>query len=165
DDKVRPKRFYLAPGETSYRVEAIYEHDGWRNDTKLQMPTWRLGRVASAEDAIAQHMQHIERAFAIPEWGARTDVPAWMRNVAMVTTLHGMHYTGFMFNDYARMLEILRWMSTQISGDRVLVFISAWDGRYYWDYPNYRVSDRMGGAAGFKRLIDEGHSMGFQLMP
>jgi hypothetical protein len=70
-----------------------------------------------------------------------------------------------MFNDYARMLEILRWMSTQIPGDRVLVFISAWDGRYYWDYPTYRVSDRMGGDAGFRKLIDEGHKLGFKIMP
>ena len=31
DDKVRPKRFYFQPGEKAYRVEAIYEHDGWRN--------------------------------------------------------------------------------------------------------------------------------------
>ncbi|HEX3865391.1 MAG TPA: hypothetical protein VHV78_01520, partial [Gemmatimonadaceae bacterium] len=165
DDRVRPKRFYLAPGDTSYRVEAIYEHDGWRNDTRVQMPAWRLGRVSSAEDAIASHMQHIERAFAIPEWASRPDVPDWMRNIAMVTTLHGMHYTGYMFNDYAKMLEIMRWMSTQIPANRVLVFISAWDGRYYWDYPNYQVSDRMGGAAGFKRLVDEGHAMGFKIMP
>ena len=60
-----------------------------------------------------------------------------MRNIALVTTLHGMHYTGYMFNDYAKMLEILRWMATQIPAERVLVFLSAWDGRYYWDYPNY----------------------------
>ncbi len=165
DDRVRPKRFYLAPGEASYRIEAIYEHDGWRNDTRVQMPAWRLGHAATAEDAIAPHMQHLERAFAIPDWGTRTDVPAWMRDVAMVTTLHGMHYTGFMFNTYSNMLEILRWMATQIPPNRVLAFISAWDGRYYWDYPNYQVSDRMGGAAGFKRLVDGAHEMGFKIMP
>ena len=72
---------------------------------------------------------------ALPAWETRPDVPAWMRNVALVTTLHGMHYTGYMFNDYAKMLEILRWMATQIPAERVLAFISAWDGRYYWDYP------------------------------
>ena len=83
----------------------------------------------------------------------------------MVTTLHGMHYTGYMFNDYVKMLDTLRWMATQIPGDRVLVFISAWDGRYYWDYPNYKVSDRMGGDAGFRRLVDEGHKLGFKIMP
>jgi hypothetical protein len=165
DTRVRPKRFYLAPGDTSYRVEAIYEHDGWRNDKRIQTPAWRLGRVASAEDATALHMQHLERAFSIPEWGSRPDVPDWMRRIAMVTTLHGMHYTGYMFNDYAKMLNTLRWMSTQIPADRVLVFISAWDGRYYWDYPNYTVSDRMGGDAAFRRLVTEGQKLGFKIMP
>jgi hypothetical protein len=165
DTRVRPKRFYLAPGDTAYRVEAIYEHDAWRNDKRIETPAWRLGRVASADEAAALHMQHLERAFSIPEWSSRPDVPDWMRRVALVTTLHGMHYTGYMFNDYAKMLETLRWMSTQIPGDRVLLFISAWDGRYYWDYPNYKVSDRMGGDAGFRKLVDEGHKLGFKIMP
>jgi diadenosine tetraphosphatase ApaH/serine/threonine PP2A family protein phosphatase len=165
DDRMRPKRFYLAPGETSYRVEAVYEHDAWREDRKVSVPTWRLGRVANEQDATALHMQHIEKAFALKSWETRTDVPAWMRNLAMVTTLHGMHYTGYMFNDFAKMLDILRWMATQIPGDRVLVFLPAWDGRYYWDYPTYSVSDRMGGEGGFRRLIDEGHKLGFKLMP
>jgi hypothetical protein len=165
DARVRPKRFYLAPGDAGYRVEAIYEHDGWRNDKRVQTPAWRLGRVASADEAAALHMQHLERAFSIPEWNSRPDVPDWLRRIAMVTTLHGMHYTGYMFNDYAKMLDTLRWMSTQIPGDRVLVFISAWDGRYYWDYPNYTVSDRMGGEAAFRRLVTEGQKLGFKIMP
>ena len=165
DDRVRPKRFYFQPGETGYRMEAIYEHDGWRNDTRVSVPRWRLGRASSFEAAVEPHMTHIERAFQLPPWETRADVPDWMRKVAMVTTLHGMHYTGFMFNDYARMLEILRWMATQIPGDRVLVFISAWDGRYYWDYPNYTVSERMGGEAGFRRLVSEGQKLGFRIMP
>ena len=165
DNHMRPKRFYLAPGETSYRVEAVYEHDAWREDKRVSVPTWRLGRAATEQDATALHMQHIEKTFGLKSWETRTDVPAWMRNLAMVTTLHGMHYTGYMFNDFAKMLEILRWMATQIPGDRVLVFLPAWDGRYYWDYPTYKVSDRMGGEAGFHRLIDEGHKLGFRMMP
>ena len=165
DDRMRPKRFYLAPGETSYRVEAIYEHDGWREDRRITVPTWRLGRAATADDAASLHMQHVEKAFALKSWESRTDVPLWMRNVALVTTLHGMHYTGYMFNDYPKMLETLRWMATQIPAERVLVFVSAWDGRYYWDYPNYKVSERMGGEAAFRRLVDEGHTLGFKIMP
>ena len=54
DDRVRPKRFYLAPGDSTYRVEAIYEHDGWRNDKRVTVPRWRLGRAQSAEDAVDQ---------------------------------------------------------------------------------------------------------------
>jgi hypothetical protein len=88
-----------------------------------------------------------------------------MRRTALVTTLHGMHYTGYIFNDYARMLEILRWMATQIPPDRVVAFLSAWDGRYYWDYPEYTVSDRMGGEDGFRRLVGEAQKLGFRVMP
>jgi hypothetical protein len=83
----------------------------------------------------------------------------------MVTTLHGQHYTGFIFNDYARQLEILRWLATQIPASRVLVFLASWDGRYYWDYPNYVVPERMGGEAGFRTLITEGQRLGFRMMP
>jgi hypothetical protein len=165
DDKVRPKRFYFQPGEKFYRVEAIYEHDGWRNDRKITVPRWRLGYAKTFDGAVLSHMNFVESAFKLPMWETRTDVPAWTRRIAMVTTLHGMHYTGFMFNDYARMLEILRWMATQIPGDRVLVFLSSWDGRYYWDYPNYQVPKRMGGEAGFRKLIQEGQKLGFKMMP
>jgi hypothetical protein len=165
DDKVRPKRFYFQPGEKAYRVEAIYEHDGWRNDRKVTVPRWRLGYAKTFDGAVQSHMTFVERAFNLPIWETRTDVPAWTRRIAMVTTVHGMHYTGFMFNDYARMLEILRWIATQIPGDRVLVFLSSWDGRYYWDYPNYQVPERMGGEAGFRKLIQEGQKLGFKIMP
>jgi hypothetical protein len=165
DDRVRPKRFYFQPGERAYRVELVYEHDAWRNDRRVTVPRWRIARAASLDDAVAPHMAHVERAFALPAWETRTDMRPWLRDIALVTTLHGMHYTGFMFNDYARMLEILRWMATQIPAERVLAFISAWDGRYYWDYPNYVAPARMGGEAGFKRLISEGQKLGFKMMP
>ena len=146
-------------------MEAIYEHDGWRNDTRVSVPRWRLGRATSFEAALQPHVEHIEKAYRLKAWDARDDVPNWMRQTALVTTLHGMHYTGFMFNDYSRMLEILQWMATQIPPNRVLAFISAWDGRYYWDYPEYKASARMGGEAGFKKLITEGQKLGFTMMP
>ena len=165
DDRVRPKRFHFQPGERAYRVEAVYEHDAWRNDRRVTVPKWRVGRAASLDDAMTPHMAHVERAYALPAWDARTDMQPWLRRISLVTTLHGMHYTGFMFNDYARMLEILRWMATQIPPERVLAFISAWDGRYYWDYPNYVAPSRMGGEAGFRRLISEGQKLGFRMMP
>jgi hypothetical protein len=165
DDRVRPKRFHFQPGEGAYRVELIHEHDAWRNDRRVVVPRWRIARVASFEDAVRPHFEHVERAYRIPPWETRADAPAWMRQLAMVTTLHGMHYTGFIFNDYARQLEILRWTATQIPADRVLVFLSAWDGRYYWEYPRFRADPRMGGEAGFRRLIAEGQRLGFRMMP
>ena len=86
DNKVRPKRFYFQPGEKFYRVEAIYEHDGWRNDRRITVPRWRLGYTKTFDGAIQSHMNFIEDAFKLPAWETRADVPAWLRRVAMVTT-------------------------------------------------------------------------------
>ncbi|HXT16228.1 MAG TPA: DUF6259 domain-containing protein [Gemmatimonadaceae bacterium] len=165
DTRMRPKRYYFQAGEHAFRVEAIYEHDAWRNDHRVDVPGWRLGHATTFEGAMQPHMTHVEQAFALPSWDTRPDVPDWMRNLALVTTLHGMHYTGFIFNDYAHQVEILRWMATQIPANRVLVFLSSWDGRYYWDYPNYTVPARMGGERGFHTLISEARKLGFRMMP
>ena len=49
-------------------------------------------------------------------------------------------------------------MATQIPADRVLVFLASWDGRYYWDYPNYKVAGAHGRRSGLPRLITEARS-------
>ena len=165
DDRVRTKRFYFQPGERGYRVELVHEVEGWLDQPRVQVPAWRAARGATLESAVAPHYAHLERAYRLPRWESRADVPGWLRRTALVVTLHGMHYTGYVFNDFPRMLEILRWIATQIPAERVLVFISAWDGRYYWDYPAYRAADRLGGEAGFRRLIQEGKRLGFRFMP
>jgi hypothetical protein len=165
DDKVRAKRFFFQPGESGYRVEAVFEVEGWLDQRRLKVPAWRLARGTSLDAATDAHYAHLERAYNFPAWETRADVPDWLRKTALVLSLHGAHYTGFVFNDYARMLEILRWTATRIPADRVLVFLPAWDGRYYWNYPLYRADQGMGGEAGLKRLIAEGHALGFKIMP
>jgi hypothetical protein len=165
DDQVRTKRFYFQPGASSYRVEAVHEVEGWKEQKEVRVPRWRVGRTSTLEAAARPHFQHIEAAYRIPRWESREDAPDWLRGISLVLTLHGMHFTGYLFNDYRRMLEILRWVAAQIAASRVLVLLSAWDGRYYWDYPLYRASERMGGEAGFVDLIRRGRELGFHMMP
>jgi hypothetical protein len=165
DDRVRTKRLYFQPGEQAYRVEAAFESEGWLQQRHLVVPTWRVGSAANLEAAATPHVDHVRRAYNIPDWNTRPDVPAWMRDVALVVTLHGMHYTGYIFNDYARMREILRWVASQMPGERVLAFISAWDGRYYWNYPAYRADPRLGGDAGFRALVQDAKRLGVRVMP
>ena len=165
DTMVCTKRFFFQPGDQGYRVEAIAEAPAWNQQKRWQVPGWRIMRTTNADAAVQAHYEYLNRTYRLKKWDERTDVPPWMRQVALVTTMHGQHFTGFIFNDYVKQLEILRWMATQIPAERVLIFLSAWDGRYYWDYPNYKVSDRMGGEAGFRRLIDEAHKLGFRIMP
>ena len=165
DDRVRTKRFYFQPGEAGYRVEALVEAEGWGRSPTFQAPPWRLRRAPTIAAAASPHFAHVEQAFHLPRWDSRDDVPDWLRRTALVVTLHGMHYTGYIFNDYARMLAILKWMATRIAADRVLVFLASWDGRYYWDYPAYRPADRMGGDGGFRSLITDARALGFKMMP
>jgi hypothetical protein len=76
-----------------------------------------------------------------------------------------MHWTGYTFNDFARTLQILQWVATKIPAQQVLVFLPAWDGRYYWNYPVYKPDPRLGGEEGFRNLIQQGRKLGFHLMP
>jgi len=165
DDRVRVKRFYFQPGERGYRVELVHEVEGWLNQRAVVVPTWRISRTTSLQAAVDAHYRHLVRAYRLPAWESRADVPAWLRQTALVLQLHGMHYTGYVFNDFDAMREILRWTATQIPAQRVLVFLPAWDGRYYWDYPNYRPADRLGGVIGFRRLMGESKKLGFKMMP
>src|SRR5262249_35617678 len=165
DDRVRTKRFYLQPGEQGYRVEAIVEAEAWHASNTFEAPALRIARETSIRAAAEAHYAHVERAFHVPRWDSRPDVPDWLRGTALVVTLHGMHYTGYVFNDYARMLAILEWTATRIPAGRVLVFLSSWDGRYYWDYPVYTPASRMGGDAGFRALVTRARALGFRMMP
>ena len=165
NESVRANRFYFQPGEKGYRAELTFEQAGWEKSNRLQSPTWRVGKTGNAESAFRPHFEHVERAFGLPDWEKRDDVPAWLRDVALVVAPHGMHWTGYIFNDFVKMQRILQWVATQIPGERVLVFIPAWDGRYYWNYPLYKADPRMGGEEGFAELIQSGHKLGFHMMP
>jgi hypothetical protein len=165
DDRVRTKRFYFQPGADGYRVELLVEAEGWKPSPTFEVPPWRLTRAASIAAAAAPHFAHVERAFALPAWDTRPDVPDWLRHVALVVTLHGMHYTGYVFNDYARMKTIADWIAARMPASRVLLFLASWDGRYYWSYPNFRTDARMGGDEGFRALVQGAQARGFRVMP
>ena len=164
-DSVRANRFYFQPGEKSYRVEMVYEQAGWVKSPKLEGPLWSAGPAATMEGACRPHFAHVEKAFQIPDWETRTDVAPWCRDAALALNLHGAHWTGYIFNDYPKMLKTLQWVSTQIPARNVMILLIAWDGRFYWNYPLYKTDPRMGGDEAFKRLIQEGQKMGFHFMP
>lgn len=165
NDSVRANRFYFQPGEKAYRVELVYEQGGWEKKNRLQSPLWRAGHATTLAAAFRPHFAHVEKTFSVPDWGSRSDVPDWFRQTALVLALHGMHWTGYVFNDFEKMRTILQWVASQIPARNVMVFLPAWDGRYYWNYPIYQPDPRLGGEAGFRRLISEGQKMGFHFVP
>ena len=161
--KVRPARFFFQPGPEDYRIEMIYEREGWKRSRRIESHLWRIAPVTSLEEAAAQHFGHVERTYGAPAIERRADAPPWVRELGLVLSIHGAHWTGFVFNTYDQSLEILKWTSRQVDPRKTLVFLPAWDGRYYWNYPLYKADRRMGGEEGLRRLIAEGQKLGFRM--
>lgn len=162
--EVQASRFYLQPGPEMYRVELVYEQAGWEKSPRIKTPSWSAAWAASPAKAYTPHMEHVERTFHLQPWERRGDVPDWAREIDLVLALHGMHWTGYIFNDFYKMQRILEWAAARIPGRRVMVFLPAWDGRYYWNYPLYEPDPRLGGAEGLRRLIQRGHELGFHFI-
>lgn len=160
--EVRPARFAFLPGPDGYKVEMLYEQAGWDRRGDVETCRWRIAVARDLPGIAAPHFAAVRQAYRLPDFATRADAPAWAKDVALVLSLHGEHWTGYVFNSFDRQLEILRWAARQIDPRQVMVFLPGWDARYYWDYPAFRIGERTGGEAGFRRLIEEGRRLGFR---
>jgi hypothetical protein len=160
--EVRPARFAFLPGPGGYKLELLYEQAGWDRRGDVRTCGWRIAADADIAAAARRHFTTVEEAWSIPDFSGRADAPAWMKRLACVVALHGEHWTGYVFNDFARQLAILRWIARLIDPTTVMVFLPGWDARYYWDYPAFEPGERTGGMAGLERLVAEGRKLGFR---
>jgi len=170
DARVREKRFALSverigPLTGHGVVELIHEEDASRFATEIESPPIVLGLGGEREQALGEQLAFAEREQGLVPWEERRDVPDWARALRLVLTLHGMHWTGRIFLDYAAMLEALRFVHQRIDGRHVLAYLPGWEGRYYWQYGDYRPEPRLGGETGFARLCEGARALGVHLMP
>lgn len=168
DREHRAKRFAVYAerfGDRRFAVECIHEEDARYFDTHIDVPDWILARGVAVETFRDDQLAFNEREAGLVRWEARQDVPAWARDVRLVVTLHGMHWSGYAFNTYADMIGILRHATERMDGAHILAYLPGWEGRYYWQYGDYRPEPRLGGADGFAALCREAKAMGVHLMP
>jgi hypothetical protein len=165
DPEPRPKRFTAYKTPDDRIVDLTYEEDARRFTQSIDMPPWDLLPNASLEQVIAHRVSFLEKKDLVKQWQARIDVPAWSRDVKLVITLHGMHWSGFVFNDYKQMLGCVDWVTQYIPGKNVLVFLAGWEGRYYRKYGDSRADPRMGGEQGLRALVQGIHQRGAHVMP
>lgn len=165
DKRVRDKRFVMRKTANGIDVEMIFEAYGAEIATDIAAPTWEMRSVASLEEAYRLQQEHIADVYHLVPWEQRPDVPSWARSISLVTAIHGQHWTGYVMNDYGKMLHTIEWFAKRMDGRRILAFLPGWEGRYYWQYGDYRPCPRMGGENGFARLCDGAREMGVHLMP
>ncbi|MBU2663946.1 hypothetical protein KOI35_10635 [Actinoplanes bogorensis] len=168
DNQVRSKRFVIIPhfdDPDTCDLELIADTDAARPSARFEVPAWDLQRTADLAPALTEHTAHLRAAYELPTWEERTDVPAWLRDTALVLSLNGMHFTGKVFLDYDGMLDVIRRLSDQIEARHILAYLPGWEGRYYRWYGRFDVDERLGGEAGFRRLIEGAHQLGARIMP
>ena len=166
DGQPRTKTFAFIPhfdDPAAMDVDLLVEADATHPSAAFDAPGWVLEKAAGG--FAAAHREHVARAYSTEAWETRTDVPDWMREKSLVLTLHGKHFTGRTFLDYAAMLDTVRQVSKQIDGSRVLAYLPGWEGRYYRWYGRYDVDPELGGEEGFRRLVDESRELGVHVMP
>lgn len=170
DPRVCEKRFAfcvekLGPRAGQGVLECIAEGEAWRFDREFEAAPLVLGRGVDPGAFLADHLRFLEVRGGLVPYRERGDVPAFVRDLSLVVTLHGMHWTGRVFLDYAAMRALLRFIAERIEGRRVLAYLPGWEGRYYWQYGDYRPEPGLGGEKGFGALCEEALRLGVHLMP
>ena len=149
----------------TYTIEAIFEQDARHFDTTLAAITWVIESGVDVTAFRADLLRFNEHAAGLQPWADRADLPAWARDLRLCLTLHGMHWSGYVFNTYADMLDIIRYVTERIDGQQVLAYLPGWEGRYYWQYGDFRPEPRLGGEEGFRQLCAEARARGVHVMP
>ena len=170
DTRVTPKRFAIwleRHGPLAGRgvAEIIHEQEATKFAGELAISDLVIEPGVSAEKCLESYLRFAEESLGLVPWDRREDVPPWARRVRLVATLHGMHFTGRIFLRYRQMLDVLRFLARRIPGEEILAYLPGWEGRYYWQYGEYRPEPGLGGADEFARLCQGARELGIHVMP
>ena len=170
DTRVTPKRFAIwleRHGPLAGRgvAEIIHEQEATKFAGELAISDLVIEPGVSAEKSLEPYLRFAEESLGLVPWDRREDVPPWARRVRLVATLHGMHFTGRIFLRYRQMLDVLRFLARRIPGEEILAYLPGWEGRYYWQYGEYRPEPGLGGADEFARLCQGARELGIHVMP
>lgn len=145
DDQVRQKSFaaYFDPLDNE-RVSVIaHREDRRRWSNEISMPEWHIGKTNNRGSIVLERCMDLELHYGHVPFDEQETVK-WLDDIKLVVNFHGEHWTGHLFHTFDQMTEQLHWLSERIAGHQLLVFLPAWDGRYYCTYPEYQPSERMG---------------------
>ncbi len=165
DKTVNPKRFFIKKVGEAMRVDVVCEADGTSLDKEYTIPTLALGFASDADSIYEEQSEIMKRDFGLSEFTDCKIAPDWLKkDISLVVTMHMQTFTGYMFHTYESALEDIRKLTEHIDGRHILVYLTGWEGRYYYKYGDYTPDDRMGGAEGLKKCVDGMHELGCKVM-
>ena len=146
-------------------LELIHEEDARRLGSSIECPLWQTGHTLDRQTVLEQRMRDLEHGFGLVAFAQRSDVPEWFGDIRLVLNLHCEHWTGYVFNTFDSLRDVIGWVTQRIAGRHVLAFLPGWDGRYYYNIPEYQPSTSCGGADGLRALIEHAHGLNVHVVP
>jgi hypothetical protein len=142
DTRVRPKTFVLLPNGENLDIELIFEESALEFKNSIDVPAWEIGTCRSYDTIMKEQAEIVEHNYNLVPWEKRSDVPEWAKKISLVVSAHCQHWTGYIFNNYEQVLEKLKWIADRIQPERILAYLPGWEGRYYWQYGDFRPDPR-----------------------
>lgn len=165
DDDVNVKYFFFKrTGEDAMRVDIVQEQNATAFTREYAAPPVECGVADEIEDIYRIQSDYIAQTFGVREWEESPIVPAWMRDVSLVVTMHMETYTGHIFHTYEQAARDVERLSKRLDGKRILVYLAGWEGRYYYKYGDYTPDERLGGAEKLKEAVARMHACGAKVL-
>ena len=164
DKTVNEKRFFIKAVNGGMRVDIVQDSNGTELSGKYSVPEVECGIARSAEEIYSRHSDYIKEVYKLDEYENCRIVPDWFRDISLVVTMHMQAFTGHIFHTYESAYQDIEKLTRFIDGKHILVYLTGWEGRYYYKYGDYTPDARLGGAEKLKEAVKKMQALGCKVM-
>lgn len=164
DGTVNAKRFFVKAEGGGMRVDIVQEQNGTQIGVGYRVPPVECGVTESADAIYGRHSDTVKETYGLSEYEHSSVKPAWLDEISLVVTMHMQAFTGYIFHTYAQAYEDVKKLTELVEGRHILVYLTGWEGRYYYKYGDYTPDERMGGAEALRACVEKLHGLGCKVM-
>ncbi len=165
DKTVNAKRFFVKKSsQNTMRIDVVQEQDALELSHSYDVPEVEIA-ITNDLSAIYEEQSNImKETYKLDEWADIKIAPSWMKDISLVVIMHMQAFTGYRFHTYKSAADDVEKLAKHIDGKHILVYLTGWEGRYYYKYGNYTPDERMGGEQELKKAVDRMHALGCKVM-
>ncbi len=117
------------------------------------------------ESAAKRYRDWLEFQQGLKPFRSTPAVAERLRDIALFVNLRGHNWGPFIYNTFDQMCQRLDELAQYIEPRFCAAYIEGYDGGYLPPCTDFMPGAELGGAEGFKRLIDHAHRLGYLLVP
>ncbi len=162
------KRLVMSTLEPEYGLQVgIYaERADGGNPQEWTSPTFKFESFRGGwEVAAKRYRDWIEFDRGLAPFESANTVPDRQRDISLIVNLRGHNWGPFIYNTFDQMCDRLKELAQYIDPRYCLAYIEGFDAGYLPLYTEFAPGAELGGADGFRKLIDCAHKLGYLIAP